>query len=116
VKSGAFYREGGRDCVVMEAWRTTNPWDRMRGLLGRPALSERQGLLIEPCAMVHTFGMGYDLDLVFLDEELRVRKTVSRVPPFRWAGCADARATLELAPGTLEKVPLSVGEKLEWRE
>jgi uncharacterized membrane protein (UPF0127 family) len=116
VKTGAFYRAGNGDCIVSEAWKTTNPWDRMRGLLGRPALGERQGLLIEPCALVHTFGMGYDLDLVFLDEQLHVRKTVSRVRPFRWAGCHSAHATLELAPGTLDRIPLSVGERLEWRE
>ena len=116
MKPGAFYREAGGECVVSEAWRTTNSWDRMRGLLGRPALGERQGLLIEPCALVHTFGMGYELDLAVLDGSLRVRKTVSRLPPFRWAGCRNASATLELAPGALEKLRLSVGDRLEWRE
>jgi uncharacterized membrane protein (UPF0127 family) len=110
---GALYRAG--HCVVRETWKATNAWDRMRGLLGRPRLETGQGMLIEPCAMVHTVGMRYALDLVFLDRQLRVRKTVRRLPPFRLAGCADAHSTLELAPGALDAAPLDVGDALEWR-
>lgn len=114
--AGRFYRAGSNECVVSQAWKTTSAWDRMRGLLGRPALGEKQGLLIEPCAHVHTFGMAYEIDLVFLDGRLRIQKLVSRLRPFRWAGCSTASATLELAPGALEKMSLSVGEALEWRQ
>ena len=115
MRQGALYRSGG-GCVVSEAWKATAAWDRMRGLLGRPALNERQGLLIERCAMVHTVGMRYALDLVFLDRQLRVKKTVHALPPLRFAGCPGAHATLELAPGALARTPLAVGEALEWRD
>jgi len=110
---GALYL-GGK-CVVGEAWKTTTAWDRMRGLLGRPELTQTQGLLIEPCAAVHTIGMRYSLDLVFLDRQLRVKKTVRRLPPWRWAACAGAHSTLELAPGALDSAALKPGDALEWR-
>ena len=113
MKRGALYR--GSECLVGEAWKTTTAWDRMRGLLGRPALAASQGLLIEPCAAVHTIGMRYSLDLVFLDRQLRVKKTVQRLAPWRWAACAGAHSTLELAPGALDGAALKPGDALEWR-
>jgi uncharacterized membrane protein (UPF0127 family) len=113
MKRGALFR--GSECLVGEAWKTTNAWDRMRGLLGRPELQGRQGLLIEPCAAVHTIGMRYSLDLVFLDRQLRVKKTVRKLRPWRWAACPGAHFTLELAPGALDAAALNVGDALEWR-
>lgn len=84
----------------------------MRGLLGRPPLAPDQGLLIDPCPSVHTLGMRYAIDIVFLDAHYRVLRQVSNLVPLRWAGCTGARATLEMAPGTLS---LAVGERIEWR-
>jgi uncharacterized protein len=113
VKQGALYR--GNTCVLPRVARTTNAWDRARGLLGRPRLEAGEGLLIDPCPSVHTVGMRYPLDLVFLDAEFRLLKQVSALPPLRWAGCKQARATLELAPGSLAALNLEPGDRLEWR-
>jgi uncharacterized membrane protein (UPF0127 family) len=75
-----------------------------------------QALLIDPCPSVHTLGMTYSLDLVFLDAHFHVLKLVTRLPPLRWAGCSGARATLELPPGAIDALGLTVGETLQWRE
>lgn len=101
--------------VVLRVMRTTNPWDRLRGLLGRPRLQAGEGLLITPCASVHTLGMGYPLDLVFLDADGRVRKLVSNLAPLRMAASPGAAMTLELAGGALRQMNVQVGEVLEWR-
>jgi hypothetical protein len=56
------------------------------------------GLLIPRCRSVHTFGMRFALDLVFLDRggaPISVRK---RVPPGRILRCRRAAAVLELPP------------------
>jgi uncharacterized protein len=42
-------------------------WERLRGLLGRPALVTGTGLLLAPCASVHSCGMRYAIDLVYLE-------------------------------------------------
>lgn len=82
---------------------------RLLGLarLGREEVGE--GLLIPRCASVHTFGMRFPLDLVFLDEgdlPLAVRLAV---PPRRVVWQRGAKAVLEIpsreggefsAPGT----------------
>ena len=108
------YRRGGA-CIVARVMRTSNPWDRLRGLLGRAPLQAGEGLLITPCASVHTLGMGYALDLVFLDGDGRVRKLVTGLAPLRMAACPGAAMTLELAGGALRQMRLQVGEVLEWR-
>jgi uncharacterized protein len=55
-----------------------------------------RGLLIPRCSAVHTFGMRFDLDLLFLDRDDRVVELRRSVPPRRLARCAGADATLEL--------------------
>ena len=87
----------------------------MRGLFGRPRLARGEGMLIDPCGMVHTFGMSYSLDLVFLDRSWRVRKLVASLHPMRVAGSFGAARTLEMAEGGLADLDLRMGDTLTWR-
>lgn len=116
MKIGSVYESRAGCCVVPRVWRAAGRWDRMRGLLGRPRLVEGEGMLIESCGMVHTFGMTYRLDLAFLDKQWRVCKLVADLAPARCAGSLLAGTTLELAPGTLDRIRLSVGDVLTWKE
>jgi uncharacterized membrane protein (UPF0127 family) len=54
------------------------------------------GLLIPRCRRVHTFGMWFSLDVVFLDERQRVVEVRRQVPPRRLVRCPEAMAVLEL--------------------
>ena len=54
------------------------------------------GLLIPRCSSVHTFGMRFELDLLFLDRDGAVVATRTGVPPRRLASCRGAVAVLEL--------------------
>ena len=56
--------------------------ERMRGLRRRPGLEPNEGLLLEGCRSVHTFGMRFPIDAVLLDRRHRV-VTVVRLPPRR---------------------------------
>jgi uncharacterized membrane protein (UPF0127 family) len=116
VRLGAVYDTGAGRCLVPRVWRAVSAWEKMRGLLGRPPLADGEGLLIDTCSMVHTFGMRYRLDLAFLDPQGRVCKLVAALPPARCAGSLAADATLELAPGALERLQLKVGDRLAWKE
>ena len=42
-------------------------WQRVRGLIGRPALAPGDALVLEPATQVHTVGMSYPIDVVFCD-------------------------------------------------
>jgi uncharacterized membrane protein (UPF0127 family) len=68
-------------------------------LLGLSHLGLREagtGLLIPRCASVHTFGMRFALDLVFLDRRHRPVGIRRAVPARRLAGHRGAAAVLEL--------------------
>jgi uncharacterized membrane protein (UPF0127 family) len=68
-------------------------------LLGLAWLDRDQagaGLLIPRCAAVHTFGMRFPLDLVFLDERGSSLSTCRRVPRRRFVSCRGAAAVLEI--------------------
>ncbi len=106
----------GERLVVPRVARTTRIWERARGLLGRRALPAGHGLLITPCGAVHTLGMRLALDLVFLDADWRVVRTVAAVPPWRWAvwGGRLARHTLEVQAGWLD-LDACAGCVLRWQ-
>ncbi len=84
---------------------------RARGLLGR-RLAAEEGLLIKPCAAVHTFGMSYPIDVVFLDRDNRILKIVSHLAPWRLAACGGSRAVLELNAGQARALGLKTDQRL----
>ncbi len=114
MKTGAIYL--GERCLLPKVWKAVTTMDRMRGLLARPPLDEREGLLIEPCGSVHTIGMSYSLDLMFLDQGWRIRKLVYGLKPLRFAAALGAMRTLETAAGALAPLGLKKGDVLSWRE
>lgn len=59
--------------------------ERMKGLLGRDGLPEKTGMLIEPCSSIHTFGMKFPIDVIFLDRANSVVKVVKNLKPNRFA-------------------------------
>ncbi|MBV9212425.1 MAG: DUF192 domain-containing protein [Actinobacteria bacterium] len=81
--------------VVIEA---ATPWSRLLGLAGLElvVVPPRHALLLRPCRSVHTFGMRFDLDLIFLDAHGRVVAVERAVPPGRIRTCRAAAAVLEL--------------------
>jgi uncharacterized membrane protein (UPF0127 family) len=90
------------------------PVTRNKGLLGRDGLASGEGLWIVPCGAVHTFGMRFPIDLVYLDRRKRVRKVRSSVPPWRMSGCLFAHSVLELAAGTVHTTQTMRGDHLEF--
>jgi DNA-binding response OmpR family regulator/uncharacterized membrane protein (UPF0127 family) len=91
------------------------PRARLLGLAGLDREEVGAGLLIPHCRSVHTFGMRFDLDVVFLDLEGRPLSVRRRVPPRRFASDRRAAAVLELpafvqSSGTLPQRPTARGE------
>ena len=96
--------------------RTTSALERMRGLLGRRALAQGEGLLIAPCNAIHTLFMGFPIDVVFLDRENRAVRILPCVPPFRWAMALGAAMVLETRAGEIDRAGIATGDRLFWRE
>lgn len=88
---------------------------RLKGLLGAGELSIKEGLLIEPCNSVHTFGMKFGLDIVYLDKTGTVVKCISNMLPRRFSAARHAKYTLELGVGAISHNNIKAGDKLAWR-
>jgi len=109
VQDGSGLTVGSR-VGVADTW-----WRRLRGLLARPALGEGEGLLLLHCDSVHTVGMGYAIDVAFLDDEGRVVRSIARLRPWRVGlGGSEAVHTLELPAGRLDETRTLPGVRLMW--
>ena len=87
---------------------------RAKGLLGRKGLAPGEGMWIVPCESVHTFGMQFPIDLVYLDRKHRIRKVRSSVPPWRLSACLSAHSVIELPAGTVQSTRTESGDLLEF--
>ena len=89
---------------------------RLVGLLGRTHRWARpgQGLWIVPSYGVHTIGMLFSIDLVFLDRGNHVVHIEEHVRPFRISKVIlKADSVLELPPHTIFRTRTHVGDLLE---
>ncbi len=114
METGLIELEGGGWSVRAE--RAVQLMARMRGLLGRASLGRGAALLIERCGSVHTVGMRFALDLVFLDRDWRVVRVVRDVRPGRlmvWGGWRAARV-IECESGCGDVGRLAAGARLRW--
>lgn len=75
---------------------------RMRGLLGRRPPGPRTGILLAPCAAVHTFGMRYAIDVAFVSRDGRVMGQRKALAPCRVALCLGAVAVVEMRAGVID--------------
>jgi len=96
--------------------RAATAWERMKGLLGSAPLQANEGLLIDPCASIHTFFMRYPIDLVYLDRQYVIQKLVRQIRPWRMSACPSANMALELAAGQIDKLELKIDMQLIWNE
>jgi uncharacterized membrane protein (UPF0127 family) len=69
---------------------------RLRGLAGLRSVPPNTALLLPRTRSVHTFGMRFALDLIWLDGDGRIVRIDRGVPPRRVCACRAARAVIEL--------------------
>ncbi len=86
---------------------------RRRGLLGRESLSRGEGLWIVPCEAVHSVGMRFPIDVVFLDRKRVVRKVREALFGWRISGCLSAHSVVELPAGTVQATGTRVGDEVD---
>ena len=87
---------------------------RRTGLLKHSSLPEGHGLWIVPCEGVHTFGMKFPIDVVFLNKKRKVLKIRPDMGRRRLAFCLIAHSVLELPAGTLAATGTQTGDELEF--
>ena len=111
----ALNRDRGTE-LARRVERADTFWKRLKGLRGRPDLPPGDALWLIPCRGVHTRGMAFPIDVVFLDASHAVLALEQglgpgRFIPIRWK----ARTVLELPAGTLEKSRTRIGDQIEFQ-
>ena len=87
---------------------------RRVGLLKHSSLEPGEGLWI-PTQAVHTFGMRFPIDVVFLDRRRHVRRVYHRLRPYRLTRLVwRAASVLELAAGVALECGIETGDELEF--
>jgi hypothetical protein len=102
--------------LATEARVADGYFSRLIGLLGKTRRWARagRGLWIVPSHGVHTIGMLFSLDLIFLDRGRRVVHIEEYVRPFRISKVSLKTASvLELPPHTIFRTGTQVGDELE---
>jgi uncharacterized protein len=88
---------------------------RMVGLLNRRNLATGEGLLLDRCYGVHTFGMRFPIDVLFLDKDLHVIRAVKALPPYRTCIVKKAVYVLELPVGAVDLTRTEEGDQIQIR-
>ncbi len=101
-----------RTAVALEVDVAATRATRRRGLLGRESLRATEGLLLAPCKAVHTVGMRFPIDVIFIDRDGRAVRVVPALAPWRIAMSARAKAVIELAAGTAAAADIRIGDLL----
>ncbi len=60
------------ELITENAWMTETFGERFMGLMGKKTLPEGYGLWIHPCNQIHMMNMRLTIDVVYLDEQLKV--------------------------------------------
>lgn len=86
---------------------------RLVGLLGRRSIDGDGGLWIVPSSGIHTLGMLFTIDVVFLDKDLKVVALSELVRPFSVTKLSwQAQSVLELPAHTIFRSQTEVGDQL----
>ena len=107
--SAGKHRETDLRCVYVADTFAT----RLVGLLSRKALAEHEAMLIVPCKSIHTIGMRFTIDVIFLDKENKVLGMSSNVKPYRlrWAP-KGTFSVLEVSDGNVNKTGIHLDDQL----
>ncbi len=76
-----------------------------------------EGILLVDCNGVHTYGMRFALDIVFLDGKGKVLELLPALKPWKKPSrVPGAEYVLEIPAGTIKTSGTKVGDELTWRE
>jgi uncharacterized membrane protein (UPF0127 family) len=92
-------------------------WTRLVGLLLDKKLDAGDGLWIVPCNSIHSIGMHFVFDAVFLDKNLRVVHLMREMKPWRISSLVfSAHSVLEVPAGLIAQTGTEIGDQFEMVE
>ena len=107
-----------RDARLTECGRIADGFiTRLVGLLRDKSLAPGDGLWIKPCNSIHSIGMHFVFDAVFLDKDLKVVHLMHEMKPWRASKMVwSAQSVLEVPAGLIAQTGTELGDQFEMRE
>lgn len=106
-----------KDVVLSDrSYFASSFWQRLIGLLNRKTMTEGDGLLLDRCYGIHTFGMRFSIDVICLDANRHVSRVIREFPPLRVCVLKKAMFIIELPAGTLDRTRTTKGDKIQIRD
>jgi uncharacterized membrane protein (UPF0127 family) len=106
--------------LTKQTWLATkvrkadNFFTRLIGLLKRKHLGPEEALWLMPSKGIHTIGMKFPIDVVFLNRGHHVVGLMSGLLPYRISAVhLSGYSVLELPNGTIKKSCTEIGDQLE---
>ena len=103
-----------RECFIsLGVTPADTTFARLKGLIGRTRLKFDDGVWVVPSQGIHTLGVLFPLDLMYLDANNRVLHLIEHFPAFRIAPLrAQAASVLELPTHTIYSSQTLIGDQL----
>ncbi|MFQ5684287.1 MAG: DUF192 domain-containing protein [Candidatus Binatia bacterium] len=87
---------------------------RLLGLLKRRRLGPEEALWLVPSKGIHTFGMKFPIDVIFLNKDNKVLDVIPSMGPYRATRFHFASySVLELPEGTIHKSHTAISDELD---
>ena len=102
------------EVIVPRASLAADPFNRMRGLLGKASLSPGEGIILQPASSIHTLFMRFAIDVIYLDEKGAIKKVVPNLVPFRFSWARGSHTVIEVPSGATRVLDLIPGDRLDW--
>ena len=88
-------------------------WERLIGLMGRKALAQNEGLIIDPCSSVHMFWMRFAIDVIYVNKEHVIVGIDHDLRPWRIGHFyRKVQYVIELPAGKAHETGAQVGDRL----
>jgi len=89
------------------------PLSRLRGLIGKMEMRSDEAVWLVPSHGIHTFGLKFAIDVLYLDAQHRVIHVIENLKPWRLAGIRwQCASVLELPARSIYGSGTQVGDHL----
>lgn len=100
--------------LATKVYKADNFLTRLVGLLKRTQLGPEEALWLMPSKGIHTIGMKFPIDVLFLNKDCHVVGLISAMAPYRVSSVhISSYSVIELPNGMIKKSRTEVGDLLE---
>jgi len=91
-----------------------NPWQRIKGLLGRKEMPAGYALIITGCQSIHMVFMQFSIDAIFCDAKNKVVGLCPNIKPFCFSPIFfKANYAIELPAGRITVTKTQIGDQIK---